>query len=175
MNSLPEHTPNDELVERVTSQRDRFLRFLVSRVEDKATAEDILQTAYLKAIKRGSEIRKHESTVAWFYCILRNAMTDHYRRRASKARAHEALANEMPGTYELEIKATVCDCIGDVIDNLKPEYRSVIELAGEKQGRKPFRWQGRRLGLGRSSPSRLKNGWIVSSGRMEQEQRSETS
>jgi len=124
---LPEETPNAELVERVTSQRDRFLRFLASRVEDKATAEDILQAAYLKAIERGSELRKDESTVAWFYRILRNAVVDHYRRRASRAKVHEAFAAEMPGTYEWEIKATVCECIGDVIDNLKPEYRSAIE------------------------------------------------
>jgi RNA polymerase sigma-70 factor (ECF subfamily) len=81
----------------------------------------------LKAIERGSEIRKDESTVAWFYRILRNAITDHYRRRASRAKAHLVLAAEMPESYEPEIKATVCECIGDVIDNLKSEYRSAIE------------------------------------------------
>jgi RNA polymerase sigma-70 factor (ECF subfamily) len=128
MDSLPhEQTANAELVERLTAQRDRFLHFLVPRVEDKSTAEDILQSAYLKAIERGSEIRKDESTVAWFYRILRNTVVDHYRRRASKDAAHEAFASEMPETYVPEIQATVCQCIGDVIDNLKPEYRAAIE------------------------------------------------
>jgi len=122
-----EQTPNSEFVEQVTAQRERFLRFLSSRVEDIATAEDILQAAYLKAIERGGEIRNEESAVAWFYRILRNAVTDHYRRRASKAKALEAVAFELPEFYKPEIKATVCECIGEVIDNLKPEYRKAIE------------------------------------------------
>lgn len=120
-------TPDSELLDRVTAQRDRFLRFLALRVEDAATAEDILQGAYLKAVERGSGIRQGESTVAWFYRILRNAVTDHYRRRASRTKAHEALAAELPEIYEPEVKATVCECIGDVIENLKPEYRSAIQ------------------------------------------------
>ncbi len=37
------------------------------------------------------------------------------------------MAAELPETYEPEIKATVCECIGDVIENLKPEYRSAIQ------------------------------------------------
>ena len=120
-------TAHAELVERVTAQRDKFLRFLSSRVEDAATAEDILQAAYLKAIERGSEIRVEESTVAWFYRILRNAVTDHYRRRASKAKSMEAFAVEVPESYEPEIRASACACIGDVIGDLKPEYRTAIE------------------------------------------------
>lgn len=109
------------------TQHERFLRFLASRVEDAATAEDILQAAYVKAMEHGSEIRDDESTVAWFYRILRNAVTDHYRRRASRAKVYEAFASEMPETYEPEIKAAICECIGDVIATLKPEYRSAIE------------------------------------------------
>jgi RNA polymerase sigma-70 factor (ECF subfamily) len=122
-----EQTANLQLLEKVTAQREKFLRFLSSRVGDRATAEDILQAAYLKALERGSEIRDEESTVAWFYRILRNAVTDHYRRRASRAKAHETLALDSPGTYEPEIKATVCECIRDVIGDLKPEYRMAIE------------------------------------------------
>jgi RNA polymerase sigma factor (sigma-70 family) len=116
-----------ELVQRVTAQRAQFLRFVASRVENIATAEDILQAAYLKAMERGSEIRDEESTVAWFYRILRNAVADHYRRRASRAKAHEAFSLEVPESYEPEMKATVCECIGNVIGELKPEYRAAIE------------------------------------------------
>ena len=109
-----EQPANVQLLAKVTAQREKFLSFLSSRVEDRATAEDILQSAYLKAIERGSEIRDEESTVAWFYRILRNAVTDHYRRRVSRAKAHEALAFDSPEIYQPEIKATVCECIGDV-------------------------------------------------------------
>ena len=114
-------------VERITAQHAKFLSFLSARVEDRATAEDILQSAYLKAVEHGSEIRDDESTVAWFYRILRNAITDHYRRRAARTSAHEAFAAEAPVSYESEVTQTVCACIGDVIHDLKNEYRTAIE------------------------------------------------
>ena len=118
---------NVDIVEKVTVQREKFLRFLSSRVEDRATAEDILQAAYVKAVEHGSEIRAGESSVSWFYRILRNAVTDHYRRRAARAKAHEVFAGELPQTYEPEVKSVICKCIGEVIENLKPEYRDAIE------------------------------------------------
>lgn len=67
-----------DTLERITAHQSKFLSFLSARVEDRATAEDILQSAYLKAVEHSSEIRDDESTVAWFYRILRNAITDHY-------------------------------------------------------------------------------------------------
>ncbi len=87
----------------------------------------ILQSAYLKAVERGSDIRDDESTVAWFYRILRNAITDHYRRRAARTGAHDAFAAETPVSYEVELTQTACACIGDVIRDLKREYRTAIE------------------------------------------------
>jgi RNA polymerase sigma-70 factor (ECF subfamily) len=115
-----------ETLERVIAHRDKFLRFLTSRVEDAATAEDILQAAYVKALEHGSEIRDEESIVAWFYRILRNAVIDHYRKRSAKARAHEGFLAESSEVYEPEFRNTVCQCISDVLDDLKPEYRDVI-------------------------------------------------
>jgi|SRR5581483_317440 len=123
-----------DTLERITAHRAKFLSFLAARVEDLSTAEDILQSAYVKAIEHGSEIREDESTVAWFYRVLRNAITDHYRRRAARTRTHESFAAETPLRYEPELANTVCACIGDVIQDLKPEYRNAIEqvdLGGE--------------------------------------------
>jgi RNA polymerase sigma factor (sigma-70 family) len=122
-----DQSANRQFVDQVTARRERFLRFLSSRVGDRTTAEDILQAAYLKAIERSGEIRNEESADAWFYRILRNAVTDHYRRRASRAKALEAMAVELPQCYEPELKTTVCECIAEVIDHLKPEYRKAIE------------------------------------------------
>jgi len=65
----------------LAEQHGRFLQFLRNRVGDAAAAEDILQAAYLRAIERGAQLRKSESSVAWFYRILRNAVADHYCNR----------------------------------------------------------------------------------------------
>jgi RNA polymerase sigma-70 factor (ECF subfamily) len=116
-----------QILNQIMAQRARFLRFLQGRVEDLATAEDILQSAYLRALERGGKIHDGESVVAWFYRILRNAAIDHYRRRATRNKAEEVLGAEWGQAYETEVRATLCACIEDVIHDLKPEYRQAIE------------------------------------------------
>lgn len=123
-----------ETIAGLAQMHGKFLRFLRGRVGDSTAAEDILQTAYVKAIQHGGELREAESSVAWFYRILRNAITDHYRRTATHADAvNRALADWKEG-YELELHAETCACIHEVIRDLKPEYREAIEqvdLAGQ--------------------------------------------
>lgn len=122
---------------RITAQRSEFLRFIAARVGEPAAAEDILQSAYVKALKHGSQLRDEESVVAWFYRILRNAITDHYRRGSARSKAHELFGAEASKSYEVELEQKVCACIGDVIGDLKTEYREAIEhvdLAGESVG-----------------------------------------
>jgi len=43
-------------LDRIVAHQNKFLGFLQVRVEDAATAQDILQSAYLKAIEHGAEI-----------------------------------------------------------------------------------------------------------------------
>jgi RNA polymerase sigma factor (sigma-70 family) len=118
---------SDETLKRIVAHHSKFLSFLASRVEDKTVAEGILQSAYIKAIEHGVEIREDESTVAWFYRILRNAIADHYRKGSARTRAHETYSAELLNSYEPEFAQTVCACIGDVIRDLKDEYREAIE------------------------------------------------
>ncbi|MDQ2834947.1 MAG: sigma-70 family RNA polymerase sigma factor [Acidobacteriota bacterium] len=120
-------TTETDRMDRLIALRDKFLRFLSARLHDKSAAEDVLQTAYIKAIEHGPEIRDDESAVAWFYRILRNALIDHYRRTAVRASGDAAYAEEIPLTYEPELTQTVCACIGDVVRDLKSDYRAAIE------------------------------------------------
>jgi len=126
----PQSDPNEgtpDFATQIVAQQARFLNLLIPRVGDRAAAEDILQSAYLKAVEHQAEIRSEESTVAWFYRILRNAITDNFRREAARSRAYDGLAIETPTSYEPELKSNVCACIGDVIQDLKPEYRDAIQ------------------------------------------------
>lgn len=120
-------SPDSMIVDRIVAQHAKFAGFLRARVEDPETAEDILQSAYIKAMEHGGEIKDEESTVAWFYRILRNSITDHYRRTAARNRAHDSFVAEAPVSYETELQQTVCACIGDVLDEMKTEYREAIE------------------------------------------------
>lgn len=114
----------------------RFLAFLKARVESTAVAEEILQAAFVKGIERGGAIRDEESAVAWFYRLLRNALVDHYRRKAAERRGHERYVSENPEeSTELRsaLEGAVCECVTDLIPTLKSEYADVlrrVELEG---------------------------------------------
>lgn len=64
--------------------------------------------------------------MAWFYRILRKSVADHYRKQAARTKAHEVLSTRSTEAYEPEFRNTVCACITDVLDELKPEYRDAI-------------------------------------------------
>jgi RNA polymerase sigma-70 factor, ECF subfamily len=42
----------------------------------RADAEDLLQDAVVKGLTRGHQLEDAESAIAWFYCVLRNALTE---------------------------------------------------------------------------------------------------
>lgn len=123
--TFPESQPTPA-IERILADREMFLGFLTARLEDRETAEDILHSSYLKAMEHAGELRDGESAVAWFYRILRNATVDHYRKRSTQAKVHEAFRHEVPEVYEQEWATTVCSCIGGVLDGLKPEYSEAV-------------------------------------------------
>jgi len=118
-----------EVLTRLLESRRRFLDFLERRVDSKADAEDILQTAFVRGMERGGDLRDEESAIAWFYRLLRNAVVDHYRKTASAGRVVEEWPGDLdqfPDSKE-ELKHSLCQCITGVIPELKAEYRQAIE------------------------------------------------
>src|SRR5262245_39573566 len=94
--------PSPEVLRVLVGTHRALLSFLERRVGDPATAEDILQDAFVRGIGKMSELRDDESAIAWFYRSLRNAVIDHYRRGGSRSRALEAFAAELEATVEPE-------------------------------------------------------------------------
>jgi RNA polymerase sigma-70 factor (ECF subfamily) len=106
----------------------QFLAFLERRVGSRAAAEDILQDAFVRGLRRGDTLRSQESAVAWFYRLLRNAIADHFRGRQREQRALERLAAEPAPSppSEPELTDAVCRCIHSLVDTLKPAYAEVL-------------------------------------------------
>ena len=133
--SETEHRP-DAVIEALVDNHRRFLAFLERRVGSRAVAEDLLQEAFVRSIERAPALRRSEAATAWFYRVLRNALTDHYRKQQSESRMLEAAAAETPEAVEQEdeeLRSTICACIASLVDTLKPEYASAIrrvELEG---------------------------------------------
>lgn len=108
--------------------RDQFLGFLRRRVSDPAVAEDILQAAYVRALQHEGELCSQESVVGWFYRVLRNAVIDQYRRRATENRALEEWGRELE-THAVpthETHGDVCACLTRVMDAIRPEYAELL-------------------------------------------------
>ena len=109
--------------------RREFLRFLLRRLGDQDTAEEVLQLFYLRVMSRGSELKKAESVVTWLYTVLRTTLVDHYRRESAR-RTREAdfalmqtLAEE---SLDAEPEGRVCGCLHKVLPTMRPEYSDVL-------------------------------------------------
>ena len=97
-----------EVVDVLVERHRQFRDFLERRVGSRATAEELLQTAFVKTLERGSALRESESSVAWFYRLLRNALIDFYRE------PDPALEN------------AVCQCVHALIPTLKEDYAGIL-------------------------------------------------
>ena len=126
----------DNLLEALVGNHRRFLAFLQRRVGSREIAEDILQDGFVRALERADSLRTEESAVAWFYRLLRNALVDYYRRRTTEDRALATAAMEpQEADDDVELRETICACVRELIETLKPEYRNAlrrVELEGER-------------------------------------------
>ncbi len=128
---------SDATLQTLLDRRASFLGFVQRRVADAALAEDILQTAFVRALEleRSRSLRKNDSAVAWFYSVLRNAVVDHYRRRASESKALDRWGFDLVITGEAALESSaldastrmfICGCIAHVLPTLKPAYAEVL-------------------------------------------------
>jgi len=119
-----ESAPVEDIAATLVANHRDFLAFIERRVGNRATAEEILQDAFVRSIGKLDDVR--ESAVGWFYRVLRNAIIDHYRRTAANERRHEAYARETDITDE-ELHRVACKCVTVLAKTLKPEYANALE------------------------------------------------
>lgn len=117
-------------LEQLIDRRADFLAFIERRVADPALAEDILQAAFVRALEGSGNLRSSDSVVAWFYRVLRNAVIDHYRRRASESRVFDPTVFDeqtadasRPNT---DTRTFLCGCILHVLPMLRPAYAEIL-------------------------------------------------
>lgn len=125
----------EALTQLVGAHRE-FLAFLQRRVESRAAAEDILQSAFARGLEPGTDV-PDEKVVAWFYRVLRNSVIDHYRRRSTSARAMEAWGREFEESQEPDaaFRQEICQCVAALLATLKPEYRDAMRIVDLEDGK----------------------------------------
>ena len=119
---------DDSLEALFVQNRERLLGFVRSKVRDDSLAEDILQESLLKALRAAPDLRDRDRLLAWFFRILRNGITDAYRRSDASRRGLDRLAAaEVELTFSPEDESEVCSCLRELLPTLKPEYAELIE------------------------------------------------
>lgn len=117
--------------------RDALLRFLVPRVPDLATAEDLVHDIFVRAAKQEHKLRNRDAYVGWLFRIARNRLIDYYRtHRPSELLEEKHFPSEDPGTPTAEedrLREDLARYIRGVIRQLPPIYRDAL-LATEFEG-----------------------------------------
>lgn len=65
--------------------------FILQRVPDEQSADDVLQETFLKIHTRIATLRDEEKLQSWMYQIARNAIADYYRQQKATVELPEAL------------------------------------------------------------------------------------
>ena len=122
-----ESAPLENIAATLVANHREFLAFVEKRVANRATAEEILQDAFVRSLDKLDTVR--ETAVGWFYRVLRNAIIDHYRRNASAERRNEAYAREEQNAeqHDEELQRVVCACVAQLAETLKPEYAAALK------------------------------------------------
>jgi len=118
-----------EIIDTLVANHRQFLAFLERRLGSRSDAEDLLQDAFVKGLTRGHQVSDPESAVAWFYRVLRNSLTDWYRRRGSEDRARAGWGGrEDPAEAPVdeELFGEVCGCVLRLADTLSPAYAEAL-------------------------------------------------
>ena len=135
--SKPARSLSPEAVAQLVEGHRDFLAFLERRVESRAAAENILQTAFARGLERGAGVQE-EKVVAWFYRVLRNSVIDHYRQRSTSARAMEAWGREFTERQEPDaaLRQEICQCVSGLLTTLKEEYQQALRIVDLEDGKR---------------------------------------
>lgn len=135
-------------VENVWKQFNAQLRrFILARIDDIHSAEDILQDVFLKVVTHIHTLNDSARLQSRLYQITRNAIIDHYRRGHA--------LHDIPDTLpEAEIEddrqalREIASCLDGMIAQLPEPYRQALVLS-ELEGL-PQREVAERLGISHS-------------------------
>jgi RNA polymerase sigma-70 factor, ECF subfamily len=116
--------------------REPLAGLIARRVADPQDAEDVLQDVMLRIHRHSDELADADRLAAWVHRIARNAIVDHYRRRAARPglavgaagdlepRADTRLGESASETLRQELAA----CLRPLVDRLPESQREALVL-----------------------------------------------
>ena len=122
---------------------DRYLslayNFAFQLTRDREASEDVVQESFIKAWKNIRGWKRESSFKTWLFAITRNTAIDWLRKRkdltlstyeneAGKNLLTETLVDENPSPLELLERAEDATFVANLLEELDPLYRDVINL-----------------------------------------------
>jgi RNA polymerase sigma-70 factor (ECF subfamily) len=123
--------------------RKPVYNFILRTVQDRTTAEDLLQDVFMRVIQRAQDFRGESKFKTWLYTIARNLCIDHIRKtnlrrnvslngpsrsieNGPKREAHVQLVDHGPGVDRHTDSKKLREVIADAVETLPEEQREVF-------------------------------------------------
>lgn len=124
--------PDAATIQRLIECRSEFLRFFRQRLSRPEDADDAFQEFCLKVV-RVRQAREDSGKIdAWLRRVLRNTLTDYYRRRATRQRLDAAYGVEALVSIaqsDADQDENPCHCVRDLVPTLRSDYAEVVRRA----------------------------------------------
>lgn len=102
--------------------------FILKRIPDEQSADDVLQETFLKIHTRIATLRDEEKLQSWMYQIARNAIADYYRAQKATVELPETLPVPDEPVFEDEVIKDLIPGVKAMVDNLPAPYREALIL-----------------------------------------------
>jgi RNA polymerase sigma factor (sigma-70 family) len=113
--TVPNAITLDQSIDRtVRSTKDKLLRFIRSRVNDREDAEDILQDVFYQFVESSDPEEPIAQVTSWLFTVARNKITDWYRKKK-------------PLTFTQYASGVGEDAFDEFIDDISPSQDRLLE------------------------------------------------
>jgi RNA polymerase sigma-70 factor, ECF subfamily len=114
--------------------REPLAGFIARRVSDPQDAEDVLQEVLLRIHRHAGELADADRVLAWVHRIARNAIVDHYRRRAARPEHAAGAADDFGDVVATNDEPTdasrreLAHCLRPLLERLPDKHRQAVIL-----------------------------------------------
>ena len=102
--------------------------FILKRIPDEQSADDILQETFLKIHTRIDTLRDEAKLQSWMYQIARNAIADYYREHKATVELPEELLLPEEPVFEDDVIKDLIPSVKAMVESLPADYREALIL-----------------------------------------------
>ena len=111
-----------------TAYSGKVMRYIMTRVQRRADAEDLCEDVFEKVIKKINDFDETKASLStWIFTITRNTLIDHFRKFRPSDEIDENLPSESTVDEPLLARETL-DELAEALNKLTQEQRDIIVL-----------------------------------------------